>query len=193
MVGNPPGRNCGLPENAGRPPGGFPMANGRGLWLLRGMRDPEFFMRRAIELARQGMRRGDGGPFGAVVVRDGEIVGEGWNRVLATNDPTAHGEMCAIRDACAKAADFSLEGCEIHTTGEPCPMCLGAIYWARISRIHYGFRIEDAAEMGFGDTDYHEQIRLAPELRRIPSGVLCREESLELAREYTLLPHRRAY
>ena len=93
-------------------------------------------MRRAIELARQGMRGGAGGPFGAVVVRDGEIVGEGWNRVVGNNDPTAHGEISAIRDACANLANFSLEGCEIHTTGQPCPMCLGAIHWARISRIY---------------------------------------------------------
>ena len=109
------------------------------------MENPDPFMKRAIELARWGIARGDGGPFGAVVVRQGEIIGEGWNRVVGTNDPTAHGEITAIRDACARLGTFDLEGCEIHTTGQPCPMCLGAIHWARIGRIYYGFRIEDAA------------------------------------------------
>jgi tRNA(Arg) A34 adenosine deaminase TadA len=157
------------------------------------MENREIFMRRAIELARQGMNQGAGGPFGAVVVRDGTIVGEGWNRVIATNDPTAHGEVTAIRDACAKLGTFSLEGCEIHTTGQPCPMCLGAIQWARIGRIHYGFRIEDAAAIGFDDTEFYKQMMLPAEDRLIPSGELCRLEALELAREYSLLPDKRHY
>ena len=109
------------------------------------------FMQRAIELAKSGMLAGHGGPFGAVIVRDGEIIGEGWNQVLRNNDPTAHGEVTAIRDACNKLGDFKLTGCEIHTTGEPCPMCLGAIHWARIDRIYYGFSIKDAATAGFDD------------------------------------------
>lgn len=150
-------------------------------------------MRRAIELARQGMNQGAGGPFGAVVVRDGAIVGEGWNRVVGTNDPTAHGEVTAIRDACAKLGTFSLEGCEIHTTGQPCPMCLGAIHWARIGRIYYGFRIEDAAAIGFDDTEFFRQLALPPEERLIPAEELCREEALELAQEYTRLPDRQHY
>ena len=150
-------------------------------------------MRRAIELARQGMNQGAGGPFGAVVVRDGVIVGEGWNRVIATHDPTAHGEVTAIRDACAKLETFSLEGCEIHTTGEPCPMCLGAIHWARIGKIFYGFRIEDAAAIGFDDTEFFRQMLLPPEERLIPSQELCRAEALELAHDYTLLPNRQHY
>lgn len=157
------------------------------------MRDDKIFMRRAIELARLGMRRGDGGPFGAVVVRDGEIVGEGWNRVLASNDPTAHGEIVAIRDACSKLAAFSLDGCAIHTTGQPCPMCLGAIHWARISRIHYGFGIGEAAEIGFDDRAIYEQFALPAERRAIPSGELCRDEALELIGEYARLPDRRRY
>jgi guanine deaminase len=151
------------------------------------------FMRRAITLAREGMNQGAGGPFGAVVVREGVIVGEGWNRVVGTNDPTAHGEISAIRDACARLGTFSLEGCEIHTTGQPCPMCLGAIHWARISRIYYGFRIEDAAEIGFDDTEFFRQLALPPEERLIPSQELCREEALELAQEYTRLPDKRHY
>lgn len=153
----------------------------------------ESYMRRAIELARQGMNQGAGGPFGAVVVKDGNIVGEGWNRVVGTNDPTAHGEVTAIRDACAKLETFSLEGCEIHTTGQPCPMCLGAIQWARIGRIYYGFRIEDAAAIGFDDTEFFRQMLLPPGERMIPSEESCREEALELAAEYLRLPDRRPY
>lgn len=157
------------------------------------MSNDENFMRRAIDLARGGMNQGAGGPFGAVVVKDGVIVGEGWNRVLANNDPTAHGEITAIRDACAKLGSFSLEGCEIHTTGQPCPMCLGAIHWARIRKIYYGFRIEDAAEIGFDDSEFFRQMTLPPEQRDIPSLELCREEALVLAREYAALPDKRHY
>ena len=157
------------------------------------MQDREIFMRRAIDLARLGMNQGAGGPFGAVVVRDGVIVGEGWNRVLKNNDPTAHGEVTAIRDACAKLGTFSLAGCEIHTTGQPCPMCLGAIHWARIERIYYGFRVEDAAAIGFDDTEFFRQMNLAPEQRMIPSEELCRVEALELAGEYSRLPDKQHY
>lgn len=157
------------------------------------MIDREIFMRRAIELARHGMNQGSGGPFGAVIVREGEIVGEGWNRVISTNDPTAHGEVSAIRDACGKLGTFSLAGCEIHTTGQPCPMCLGAIHWARIERIYYGFQIEDAAAIGFDDTEFFRQMVLPPGERMIPSGQLCREEALELAADYSNLPGRTHY
>lgn len=150
-------------------------------------------MLRAIELARTGMRRGDGGPFGAVVTRDGEIIGEGWNRVIATKDPTAHGEIVAIRAACARLGDFSLHGCEIHTTGQPCPMCLGAIHWARIGRIHYGFRVEDAAVIGFDDREFFHQMALPPAERLIPSEETCRDEALALIHEYSLLPGRSPY
>ncbi|BCX48343.1 hypothetical protein HAHE_22510 [Haloferula helveola] len=155
--------------------------------------DGAAFMRRAIELARQGMRAGDGGPFGAVVVRNGEIIGEGWNRVIATHDPTAHGEIGAIRDACSRIGDFSLAGCEIHTTGQPCPMCLGAIHWARISRIYYGFRIEDAATAGFHDADFFEEFSKAPSERRIPSTTLLSEDAGRLLAEYVELPGRISY
>ena len=157
------------------------------------MDNREVFMRRAIELARQGMNQGAGGPFGAVVVRDGAIVGEGWNRVISTHDPTAHGEVTAIRDACARLGTFSLEGCEIHTTGQPCPMCLGAIQWARIRKIYYGFRLEDAAAIGFDDTEFYRQMLLPPGERLIPAEESYREEALELAREYSLLPGRPHY
>jgi len=155
--------------------------------------DSPRFMMRAIELARHGMTRGDGGPFGAVVVRDGEIVGEGWNRVLATNDPTAHGEVTAIRDACQKLGRFDLTGCRIFTTGEPCPMCLGAIYWARIEAIRFGFSIADAAEVGFDDREFYRQIALPASERNVPSASLCRDEALRLAADYAAMPGRRVY
>lgn len=139
------------------------------------------------------MRRGDGGPFGAVVVKDGEIVGEGWNRVVGTLDPTAHGEISAIRNACSRLQMFSLDGCEIHTTGQPCPMCLAAIYWARIGRISYGFGIEDAASIGFDDLGIYEQLALPADARRIPAAVVDRDAALELLGEYLALPDRVAY
>jgi guanine deaminase len=154
--------------------------------------DPRF-MRRAIELARIGMNSGAGGPFGAVVVKEGEIIGEGYNQVVATNDPTAHGEIVAIRQACSKLAWFSLEGCEIHTTGEPCPMCLGAIHWARIARIYYGFSISDAATIGFDDREFYRQFSLPVAERELPSGTLAAEEARLLLGEYTALPGRVAY
>lgn len=157
------------------------------------MMENESFMMRAIELARQGMRRGHGGPFGAVVVRDGEIIGEGWNQVISGNDPTAHGEIVAIRAACARLGTFSLDGCEIHTTGEPCPMCLGAIQWARIGVIYHGFRMEDAERIGFDDREFHRQMKLPSNQRAIPAREICRKEALELIREYAELPEKQPY
>jgi len=157
------------------------------------MSDNLRFMRRAIELARRGMKAGAGGPFGAVVVKDGEIIGEGHNRVIATNDPTAHGEVVAIREACAHLGNFSLAGCEIHTTGEPCPMCLGAIHWARIGRIYYGFSISDAAAIGFDDREFYRQFTLPPEEREVAIAESSAEEAKLLLAEYLALPGRVAY
>jgi guanine deaminase len=157
------------------------------------MQSPEIFMQRAIALARHGMNQGAGGPFGAVIVRDGQIIGEGWNRVIANNDPTAHGEISAIREACTKLATFSLTGCEIFTTGQPCPMCLGAIHWARIERIYYGFRVNDAAAIGFDDTKFFRQMNIPAEERLIPSLELCRADALKLASEYLDLPVKQHY
>lgn len=153
----------------------------------------EEFMNRAIELARQSMRAGHGGPFGAVIVREGEIIGEGSNHVVRHNDPTAHGEIMAIRDACAKTGHFSLEGASIYTTGQPCPMCLGAIHWARLSRIYYGFRIEDAAAIGFDDRAIFAEFALPLSERSIPAREVARDAALQLAEEYVNLPHRTAY
>ncbi len=116
------------------------------------------FMDRAAKLAREGVEKGEGGPFGAVVVHGGKIVGEANNRVLATNDPTAHAEILAIRAAAKKLKRFHLEGCEIYTTCEPCPMCLAAIHWAHIERVHYAMTRHDAAAIGFADADIYEAI-----------------------------------
>lgn len=172
----------------------FSIAKGRGKCLDPAMREcDETPMLRAIELARHGMLRGDGGPFGAVIVKDGEIVGEGWNRVLATHDPTAHGEVVAIRDACAKLGTLALEGCDIYTTGQPCPMCLGAIYWARLRAIYYGFGVADAAEIGFDDREFFRQFSLPPADRTVPETELCRAAALALAREFAALPGARTY
>lgn len=142
------------------------------------------FMRRAIELSRHGSRRGDGGPFGAVVVRGGVIVGEGWNRVVAANDPTAHGEVEAIRDACRRLGTFSLAGCDLFTSAEPCPMCLAAIYWARLDRLYYGNTHADAAAIGFDDALIHGELGKPPAVRLIPEVRLLAGEALEVFREF---------
>jgi guanine deaminase len=135
------------------------------------------FMRQAIALATENVRSGQGGPFGAVVVRDGVVVGEGANRVTQTNDPTAHAEVRAIRAACAALGIFSLEGCEIYTSCEPCPMCLSAIYWAHIGRIWYGNTAADAARANFDDAVLYREVALPRAQRRIPSGVLLHDEA----------------
>src|SRR5271155_562427 len=123
------------------------------------------FMARAIQLSIDNVRSGRGGPFGAVVVKNGSIVAEGANQVTSTNDPTAHAEMVAIREACRKLAAFDLEACEIYTSCEPCPMCLGAIYWARLSRVFFGGWASDAATAGFDDGTIYRQLQLAHSAR----------------------------
>ncbi|RKT46571.1 nucleoside deaminase [Thiocapsa rosea] len=168
-------------------------SSGRGVGETDAWPDHEHFMRRAITLARRGSAAGDGGPFGAVIVRDGRIIGEGWNRVIATRDPTAHGEMVAIRDACRQIGNSSLDGCALYTSGQPCPMCLGAIYWARIERVFYGFSIHDAARIGFDDHFIHEQLARPAEQRAIPEIALLREEALEILETYAANPDRMHY
>lgn len=116
------------------------------------------FLREAIQLSIDNLQTADGGPFGAVVVRGDEIIGRGRNRVLSTNDPTAHAEIIAIREACARLKNFSLLGCEIYSSCEPCPMCLSAIYWARLDRIFYAASGDDAAEAGFDDRDFYREL-----------------------------------
>ena len=135
------------------------------------------FLREAIRLSIEKMDAGEGGPFGAVIVRNGEIVGRGWNRVTSTNDPTAHAEIVAIRDACRHLDSFSLAGCEIYTSCEPCPMCLAAIYWARLVHIQYAATCQDAAEAGFDDNQFYRELSLPPDARSIPMAQDLRDEA----------------
>ena len=130
------------------------------------------FMRRAIELAAENVRAGRGGPFGAIVVKNGQIIAEGTNLVTSTNDPTAHAEVVAIRRACEVLASFQLTGCELYTSCEPCPMCLGAIYWARPTAIYFGATHKDAAKAGFDDSLIYQQTRLRVAERAIPTTQL---------------------
>ena len=143
------------------------------------------FMARAIELAIENVRSGNGGPFGAIVVRDGRIVGEGTNRVTSSNDPTAHAEVVAIRAACTALNSFQLDGCDLYTTCEPCPMCLGAIYWARPARVFFASTAADAAAAGFDDAFIYEQIAAPFADRKIPFLGMMREESLACFQEWT--------
>ena len=136
-------------------------------------------MRRAIMLAVSSVRERRGGPFGAVVVRDREVISEGTNRVTATNDPTAHAEVVAIRQACRKLGRFTLKDCVLFSSCEPCPMCLGAIYWARVGRLYFACTREDAASAGFDDSLLYDQLGLGAESRSLPSGQLLRQEGLE--------------
>lgn len=129
----------------------------------------EEFMKEAIALAHQCMEDGDGGPFGVVIVKDGKIVGRGRNRVTVDNDPTAHAEVMAIRDACRRLETFQLDGCDIYTSCEPCPMCLGAIYWAHIERIYYAANQHDASDAGFDDSFIYKEIELSSNQRSIPA------------------------
>jgi tRNA(Arg) A34 adenosine deaminase TadA len=140
--------------------------------------DPRHFMRRAIDLSRLHMEAGEGGPFGAVVVKDGEILGEGWNQVTSSHDPTAHAEVVAIRRACVKLGTFQLKGCEIYTSCEPCPMCLAAIYWARLDRIWYANGRADAAAIQFDDAWLYREVALPLEARSLPAFQLLRDEAL---------------
>lgn len=153
----------------------------------------EIFMHEAIRLAEAGMREGRGGPFGCVVVRRGEIIARGNNRVTSTNDPTAHAEVTAIREACGALGTFSLEDCELYTSCEPCPMCLAAIYWARIPRVFYGNTRADAAGIGFDDDFIYQQIPLRPDQRAIAMQPLLRDEALGVFREWTAKSDRVRY
>lgn len=137
------------------------------------------FMKRAIELAVENVRLERGGPFGAVIVRDGVIVAEGYNVVTSSCDPTAHAEVTAIRRACAALGSFHLGGCEIYTSCEPCPMCLGAIYWAHLDRIYFGCTHTDAAGAGFDDSAIYQEMRLPLTARRIPIVGMDRDSAME--------------
>lgn len=136
------------------------------------------FMTRAIQLSLDGIHSGRGGPFGAVVVRDGKIIAEGVNQVTSTNDPTAHAEVIAIRQACMKLGVFHLSDCELYSSCEPCPMCLGAIYWAHLSKVYFANTAEDAAQIGFDDSFFYSELKKPLLERRIPTIQIMREEAL---------------
>ena len=142
------------------------------------------FMQRAISLSRQNLLTGDGGPFGAVIVRDGEIIAEGRNLVVVGNDPTAHAEVVAIREACRLLGRFHLEDCDIYASCEPCPMCLGAIYWARLRRLFFAANREDAARAGFDDSVIYQQIPLPSAERSIPTERIMQDDAAEVFREW---------
>ncbi len=135
-------------------------------------------MARAIELSMQNVRSGLGGPFAAVVVKDGKIIAEGSNRVTSDKDPSAHAEIVAIRAACQELDDFQLAGCEIYTTGEPCPMCMAAIYWARPAKVYYATTCADASRFGFDDSQIMQQLQLPHAERKIPITQVMREKAL---------------
>lgn len=150
------------------------------------------FMREAIRLANESVERG-GGPFGAVIVKDGEIVAGSSNSVTIDNDPTAHAEVNTIREACRRLGTFDLSGCTIYTSCEPCPMCLGAIYWARISRIFYGNNRKDAADIQFADDFIYEELERPLETRTVPIIPLLRDEALVTFRRWSEKADKREY
>lgn len=153
----------------------------------------ERFLRRAIEVAYETFQSGRGRPFGAVVVKDGEIVAEGHNQVTTANDPTAHAEVVAIREACRALGTFNLEGCEIYASCEPCPMCLSAIYWARLGRIYYANSRLDAAGIGFDDEHIYVEVAKPIEDREIPTIRLMAEEALGVFEEWDTMPGKVRY
>jgi tRNA(Arg) A34 adenosine deaminase TadA len=152
-----------------------------------------FFMTRAIELAKMGVEMNLGGPFGCVVARNGEIVGEGNNSVTSTNDPTAHAEVIAIREACKKLGTFQLDGCTIYTSCEPCPMCLGAMYWARPARVFYACTRADAAAIGFDDDHIYRELEKPNEEREMVLMNLMRDEALEVFNSWSAKPDKVEY
>lgn len=151
------------------------------------------FMRYAIALGRKGMEAGEGGPFGAIIVKNGQIIGEGWNQVIVNNDPTAHGEMVAIRNACIQLQSFELSGCALYTSGQPCPMCLGAAYWARLAKVYYGFSITDAASVLFDDQLIFAELNKPMAEQSIPQIQLLHTEALLVLKDYAARPDRIMY
>lgn len=151
------------------------------------------FMARAIQLAIENVQAGKGGPFAAVVVREGRILAEGVNLVTSTEDPTAHAEIVAIRQACRNLASFQLSGCEIYASSEPCPMCMGAIYWARLARVFFAATRQDAAAAGFDDAHIYEQIERPVSQRIIPMHQMMREEALAAFQAWDQRPDKIRY
>lgn len=151
------------------------------------------FMKRAIEMGRSGMEKNQGGPFGCVVVKNGSIIAEGNNRVTRDNDPTAHAEIIAIRNACKALKDFQLTDCEIYTSCEPCPMCFGAIYWARPKRVYYAATREDAAKAGFDDDFIYRELDLSPEEKSIAMIQGERNMAIQLFEEWKVKEDKNVY
>ena len=146
--------------------------------------DHKQYMQEAVTAALKGMQNNEGGPFGCVIVKDGKIIGKGNNKVTSTNDPTAHAEVTAIRDACKNLGSFQLEGCILYTSCEPCPMCLGAIYWARPEKVYYGSTKTDAAHIGFDDDFIYEELKLPYADRSIPFEQLAPEVAITPFQEW---------
>ncbi len=153
----------------------------------------EKFMQEAINLSKRGLAHNEGGPFGCVIVKDDVIVGRGNNMVTCTNDPTAHAEVVAIRDACTNLGSFQLEGCEVYTSCEPCPMCLGAIYWARPAIIYFANNRGDAADIGFDDSMIYEEMAAHMNDRKIPIKSLGRTEALQVFKDWKQKPNKESY
>lgn len=151
------------------------------------------FMTRAIALSLENIRANQGGPFAALIVKDGKILAEGTNRVTSTNDPTAHAEIVAIREACRKLKHFDLSSCEIYATSEPCPMCLGAIYWARLAKIYFANTAADAAKIGFDDSLIYEETCRPPVERRIPMIPLMRDAAIKVFDSWEAKPDKISY
>ncbi len=151
------------------------------------------FLHQAIHLSEEKMQHKGGGPFGAVIVKAGKLIGVGWNKVTSSNDPTAHAEMEAIRDACRKTQQFSLAGCEIYSSCEPCPMCLAACYWARIERIYFAASQEDADAIGFDDARFYAQLDLPLDQRKVPMQQALRHEACEVMNKWYKRSERISY
>ena len=150
-------------------------------------------MREAIRLSLKKMRDNEGGPFGAVVVRGGRIVGRGWNQVTSASDPTAHAEVTAIREACKRLRTFQLSDCDLYTSCEPCPMCLSAVYWARIRRLYYANTRKDAAHIGFDDDLIYREVALPIRRRNLPMKQLLRDEAIRAFKEWSAKPDKTTY
>ena len=150
-------------------------------------------MERAIALSLENVRTATGGPFAALVVRNGSVIGEGTNQVTTTLDPTAHAEVVAIRGACQALKNFQLSDCELYTTCEPCPMCMGAIYWARLAKVYFGNTRADAAKIGFDDSLIYDELVLPLASRKIPMLPLMRDQALAAFREWEKSPNKREY
>jgi guanine deaminase len=157
------------------------------------MNNHEYFMRQAIKLAQENIHTGEGGPFGAIVVKDGVIIGRGANKVTSENDPTAHAEVMAIRDACRNLNSFQLEGCIIYSSCEPCPMCLGAIYWSRPEKLYFAASRQDAARAGFDDSYIYQQVALDYDQRDINTGHILQIEAIAVFDEWVVSERKTPY